>query len=427
MTTQTVKRAFKYRFYPTDEQAALLARTFGCARLVYNKALDARTQGWTLENKRITGFDTMKMLTEWKKTEELAFLSEVSSVALQQSLHHLQDGFSNFFAKRARYPKFKSRHDNKQSVTFVASGFRYDEAAQSITLAKMKLPLDIAWSRDLPLGSSPSSVTVSRDASNRWHISMLVDAPVTALPKSAKAVGIDFGVTTLAALSDGSMFSNPRNEAKDRNKLYRLQKELARKQKGSRNREKARVKVARVHARIADRRRDNLHKVTTKIIRENQTVILEDLNVLGMRSNGRSFKKGLNRAISDASFGEFRSMLEYKAGWFGREMVVIDRFYPSTKMCSNCANIKPIGLGDRVYHCEKCGHSENRDLNAAKNIRAAGLAVLAYGDGVKPSRVKARVVAVSEVGSPSEQSVGISHLKRGKDVKDSSSNRLDFP
>jgi len=407
MTTKTVKRAFKYRFYPTDEQARLLARTFGSARLVYNKALDVRTKGWALENKRITGFDTMKMLTEWKKTEELSFLNEVSSVVLQQSLRHLQDSFSNFFGKRAKYPKFKSRHDNKQSVTFVSTGFRYDEVAQFITLAKMKTPLDIAWSRDLPVGSKPSSVTVSRDASNRWHISMLVDMPVTTLPKSNKTVGIDLGVTTLATLSDGSTYSNPRNEAKDRDKLARLQRELSRKQKGSRNREKARVKVARVHARIADRRRDNLHKVTTEIIRENQTVILEDLNVVGMRSNGRSFKKGLNRAISDAAFGEFRSMLEYKASWYGREVVIIDRFYPSTKLCSSCTNIKPMGLGDRVYHCEKCGHNENRDLNAAKNIRAAGLAVLAYGDGVKPPHAKARAVTVSEVGNPSEQSVGL--------------------
>jgi len=409
MTINTVKRAYKYRFYPTDEQAQLLARTFGCARLVYNKALDIRSKAWTNEQKNVSSNDVSKLLPEWKKTEELAFLNEVSSVALQQSLNHLQTAFTNFFGKRAKYPTFKKRA-NRQSASFTVAAFSWDESKREIKLAKTKEPLDIVWSRNIPIGARISSLTVSRDPAMRWYVSMLAEVDIPTLSKNDKSVGIDLGVLRLATLSDGTEFVNPRSANHLRTKLVKAQRAHARKAKGSKNREKSRIRVARIHAAIADRRHDNLHKVTTQIVRENQTIILEDLNVRGMTSNGGSYKRGLNRAISDASFAEFRTMLEYKAKWYGREVVVIDRFYPSSQLCSSCGNRKKLMLSQRQYECDSCGLKLDRDLNAAKNIVAVGLTVLAYGDGMKPSRAKRDNVSVVEVGNPVEQFAGIPRL-----------------
>lgn len=377
---RTVKRAYKYRFYPTSEQADLLNRTFGCVRLVYNKALEERTRAWAAEQRNITYGDTSAMLTAWKKTDDLAFLTEVSSVPLQQALRHLQGAFSKFWAKQNRYPRFKSKHRSRASAEFTASGFRWD--GQNITLAKTRDPLNIAWSRPLPPGAAPTSVTVSRDNADRWFLSLLVEEKITPLPPAANpAVGVDMGLESFAVLSTGEKIANPRHEARDRARLARAQRALARKQKGSQNRQKARRKVARVHARITDRRRDHLHKLSTRLIRENQAVMIEDLSVAGMKAAGGRYKAGLNRGISDAAWGEFRSLLEYKADWYGREVVVIDRWFPSSQLCSSCGTVtgrKPLGV--RSWTCQ-CGARHDRDVNAAKNILAAGLAVSVCGDG----------------------------------------------
>ena len=319
------------------------------------------------------------MLTEWKADPETVWLYEVSNVALQQGLQHLQQAYVNFWAKRARYPHFKSKHKSRASATFTTSGFRYRDG--QVTLAKMSEPLDIRWSRPLPEGAEPSTVTVSRDAAGRWHISILVEEAIKTLPPLGPAVGIDAGVTSLVTLSTGEKVTNPRHERRDRARLALTQRRLARKAKSSANRAKARVKVAQVHARIADRRRDHLHKLSTRIIRENQTVIIEDLTVRNMVRN-----HALARAISDASWSEFRRMLEYKADWYGRTVVAIDRFYPSSKTCSTCGAITAqMPLNVREWTCQ-CGAAHDRDVNAAQVIRAAGLAVLACGDGVRPAR-----------------------------------------
>ncbi|MGW4695923.1 RNA-guided endonuclease InsQ/TnpB family protein, partial [Kitasatospora cineracea] len=266
MATNHVKRAFKYRFHPTDAQAAELSRTFGCVRKVYNMALQARTEAWSLRQERINYNTTSAMLTAWKKTEELAYLSEVSSVPLQQTLRHLQGAFTNFFAKRAKYPTFKSKRKSRRSAEHTSSAFRFRNGA--LTLAKMAEPLDIVWSRPLPEDAAPSTVTVSQDAAGRWFVSMLCeDRPTMPDPVNA-AVGIDAGITSLVTLSTGEKITNPKFERADRLALAKAQRELARKAKGSNNRAKARVKVARVHARIADRRRDFLHKLTTRLVRE---------------------------------------------------------------------------------------------------------------------------------------------------------------
>ena len=379
-----MKRAFKYRFHPTNEQAAELSRTFGCVRKVYNLALEARTVAWFQRQERVNYNATSAMLTQWKKTEELAFLCEVSSVPLQQTLRHLQGAFSNFFEGRAKYPRFKSKKRTRRCAEYTRSAFTYRDGA--LTLAKMKSPLAIVWSRPLPVGAKPSMVTVSQDSAGRWFVSMLCeDASVRPLPALDTAVGIDAGITTLVTLSTGEKITNPRHERQDRTRLARAQRVLAKKEKGSRNRDKARVKVAKVHARIADRRRDFLHQFTTRLVRENQTIVIEDLTVRNMVKN-----KSLARAISDAAWTNMRSMLEYKCTWYGRNLVAIDRWFPSTKLCSACGTVQDkLPLNVREWTCG-CGATHDRDVNAACNILAAGLAVTACGAGVRPQRESSR-------------------------------------
>ncbi|WP_416958103.1 RNA-guided endonuclease InsQ/TnpB family protein [Streptomyces sp. Agncl-13] len=376
-----VKRAFKYRFYPTEAQATELSRTFGCVRKVYNLALAARSEAWTLRQEQVTYNQTSAMLTGWKRTEELAFLREVSSVPLQQTLRHVQTAFTHFFAKRAKYPRFKTRKKSRKSAEYSRSGFRFRDGR--LTLAKMTEPLDIVWSRPLPEGAQPSTVSVSQDAAGRWFVSMLCDDPtIGPLPTADAAVGIDVGLIHLLTLSSGEKVANPRHERRDRGRLARAQRELSRKAKGEgTNRAKARRKVAKIHARIADRRRDLLHKLTTRLVRENQTLVIEDLTVRNLVKNHM-----LARAISDASWSEFRSMLEYKAAWYGREVIVVDRFFPSSKLCSNCGSLRQeMPLSVRTWTCD-CGTTHDRDVNAARNLLAAGLAVSVCGAGVRPQR-----------------------------------------
>ncbi|WP_406498292.1 transposase [Streptomyces sp. NBC_01604] len=380
MAANHVKRAFKYRFYPSDAQAAELSRTFGCVRKVYNLALDARTQAWARQE-RVNYNATSAMLTAWKKTEELAFLNDVSSVPLQQTLRHLQTAFTHFFARRARYPRFKSRKRSRKSAEYTTSGFRFQDG--QLTLAKMADPLDIVWSRPLPDGATPSTVTVSQDAAGRWFVSLLCEDPhVTPLPPTNGAVGIDVGLNHLLTLSTGEKIANPRHERRDRARLARAQRELSRRAKGDgANRRKARRKVAKVHARIADRRRDLLHKLTTRLVRDNQTLVIEDLAVRNLVKN-----RTLARGISDASWSEFRSMLEYKAAWYGRQVIAVDRFFPSSRMCSVCGTVQDrMPLSVRTWTCA-CGAAHDRDVNAAKNLLAAGLAVSVCGAGVRPQR-----------------------------------------
>lgn len=379
-----MKRAYKYRFYPTDAQRIELLRTFGCVRKVYNLALDARTRAWFIEQRRVNYNETSAMLTAWKKSDELAFLGEVSSVPLQQTLRHLQGAFAAFFDKRSRYPRFKSRKKSRASAEYTRSGFTCRDG--QLTLAKMREPLNIVWSRPLPEGAEPTTVTVSRDAADRWFVSILVETATEHCGPTDAAVGVDAGIDALATLSTGEKITNPKHEKRDRKRLAKAQREMSRKEKGSSNRDKARRRVARVHARIADRRRDHLHKVTTRLVRENQTVVIEDLSVRNMVKN-----RSLARAISDASWTEVRSMLEYKCAWYGRDLVVIDRWFPSSKTCSSCGKLtEATPLNIREWTCDGCKARHDRDVNAAKNILAAGLAVSACGAGVRPQRDSSR-------------------------------------
>ncbi|UGQ10076.1 transposase [Yinghuangia sp. ASG 101] len=377
MTERVVKRAFRYRCYPTECQAAELSRTFGCVRLVYNKALHERTRAWEGERRRVSYAQTSAALTAWKKTPELGFLGEVSCVPLQQALRHVQTAFANFFARRARYPRFKSRKKSRASAEYTRSAFTWRDGR--LTLAKTSGPLDIVWSRPMPEGAEPSTVTVSRDSAGRWFVSLLCDDTVAPAPPTSEAVGVDLGITSLATLSTGEKTDNPRHEQRDRERLARAQRNLARKATGSMNRAKARLTVARVHARIADRRRDHLHKLSTRLVRENQTIVIEDLSVRNMAKN-----RSLARAIADAGWRDLRAMLTYKSAWHGRELVVVDRWFPSSRLCSACGTVGArLPLDVREWTCA-CGTVHDRDVNAAKNILAAGPAVTVCGDGVRP-------------------------------------------
>jgi putative transposase len=366
-----VQRAYKYRFYPTDEQESVLARTFGCARFVRNHFLRVRTDAFYQEHKRIGFNDTCKLLTALKQESDTAFLQEVSNVVLQQALRNLDTAFKNFFQGRARYPVFKKKHA-RQSARYTTSGFRWKDG--EIWLAKMAAPLNIRWSRKFT--GDPSSVTVSKDTAGRYFISLLVEEQVSLLPVVNKINGMDLGLKDAAILSDGEKIPNPTYLRKAEQKLAHAQRELAKKQKDSNNRAKARIKVAKLHARVRDCRNDWQHKFTTRLIRENQVIGAESLSIKNMVKN-----RSLAKAIHDTGWGEIVRQLEYKALWYGRTFVQIDKFYPSSKRCSECGHVREkLELDIRSWVCSECGTHHDRDVNAAKNILSAGLAILAGAD-----------------------------------------------
>jgi putative transposase len=381
-------RAYRYRFYPTPAQQQQLARTFGCVRHVYNWALDLRSTAWSADKVRVNYHETARQLTLLKQREDHAWLQEVSNVALQQSLRHLDKSFANFFAKRAAYPRFKSRRDNVQAASYMTNGFTLRDG--KLTLAKHDAPLDLRWSRPLPEGAKITSVTITRDAAGRYHASLLVDEAVVPLASVDKAIGIDLGLLDLAVTSDGQRIANPRFAAKKQARIARWQRKLARKREAakatmgltgravpkgvriprSNNAAKLSKRLARLHAGVRDARRDQLHKASTQLLRENQTVCVEDLAVSNMVKNAR-----LSRSISDAAWREFRSMLEYKAALYGRECIVVSRWLPSSKRCHACGHTaESLPLSVRKWTCPRCGMDHDRDINAARNILAAGLA-----------------------------------------------------
>lgn len=377
-----IKRAYKFRFYPNPEQIEQLAQTFGCSRFVYNHMLRLRTDAWYERQERIGYHETSALLTALKKQPEYEWLKEVSSVPVQQSLQHLQNAFTNFFAKRAAYPSFKSKH-GKQSATYVASAFKWVDS--KLTLAKMKEPLAIRFSRTIPKAAKVTTVTVSKDTAGRYFVSMLCDDAVATLPEATGQIGIDLGLTHFAVLSTGEKIAAPNVFRKNEKKLAKLQRRLAKKQKGSKNRAKAKLKVARIHAKIADTRRDFTHKLSTRLIRENQTIATETLAVKNMVKNGN-----LAKSISDAGWSDFVRQLEYKAKWYGRTLVGIDKWYPSSKRCSACGFVvSKMPLSVREWTCPECGVVHDRDLNAARNILAAGLAASALGESGNPTQAYA--------------------------------------
>src|SRR5438034_2200698 len=377
------KKAYKYRFSPSPEQKRILAQTFGCCRYVYNWALRQRTDAYYQHGERLYYEGTAQRLVLLKKQEETVWLNAVSSVPLQQALRHLDQAFRNFFEGRAQYPTFKKKR-HQQSATYASNAFTWD--GHHLTLAKMDAPLPIVWHRPLPDGCKPSSVTVTKDEAERYFVSILVEEDIKPLEVTPKMVGLDLGLKSMVITSDGHTYGNPKFFAKEEKKLAKAQRRHAKKKKGSKNRSKARLKVARIQKKIADRRRDYQHKLSTQTIRENQVVCIESLQVKNMVKN-----HCLAKAISDVGWSELVRQLEYKAAWYGRTVVKIDKWYPSSKRCFDFGHmLDSLPLDVRSWACTAGGVVHDRDSNAAKNILAAGLAVAAYGEAVRPGRAKAQ-------------------------------------
>lgn len=362
-----MKLRYSYRFYPTTEQQTNLAKAFGCARVVWNDALALCQRSEKLPKNS----ELQKIcITQAKVLEERMWLSEVSNIPLQQSVADLGVAFSNFFSSmkgkrkgpKIRSPRFKKRH-GKQSIRFTRNGFSLK--GKKVYLAKVG-SVKVHWSRELP--AEPSSVSVIKDASNRYFLSFVVEKDPMLLPESPHSVGIDLGITTFATLSTGEKIEAPKPLKRNLKKLARFQKELSRCQKGSNRRKVARLKVAKLHARISDIRKDFLHKLSSKLIFENQEINLEDLNVSGMVKNRK-----LSKAISDLGWRAFRTMLEAKASMYGREVNVISRWEPTSQVCSACGfrgGRKELNV--REWECLNCGTHHDRDINAAINIKVAG-------------------------------------------------------
>ncbi|MGV9221538.1 RNA-guided endonuclease InsQ/TnpB family protein [Streptomyces albogriseolus] len=381
---------YSFRLYPGAGQRMALARAFGCARVVYNDALrvreEARSEGLPFPR---TGDLSKRLITEAKNTPERAWLGEVSAVILQQSLRDLDTAYRNFFdglkGKRPRMgaPRFKSCKGSRQAVRFTAN------ARWSITTGgKLRLPkigdLKAKWSRALP--SVPSTVTVVKDSAGRYFASFVVETgPEELLPETTPEIGIDLGLGHFAVLSDGRKVDSPRFLRRAEKRLKKAQRALSRKEKGSSNRNKARLKVACAHAKVTHARREFHHQLSTKLIRENQAVAVEDLAVKGLA------RTRLAKSVHDAGWSAFVSMLEYKAARYGRAFHRIGRFEPTSQVCSQCG-VKdgPKPLNVRVWTCQACGAVLDRDINAAVNVaKAAGLAVSACGAQVRPGLVPA--------------------------------------
>ncbi|MFD4659036.1 RNA-guided endonuclease InsQ/TnpB family protein [Kitasatospora sp. NPDC058444] len=390
---------YSYRLYPTVGQRAALTRTFGCARVVHNDALAVRKAARKAGLPYPRATEVQKhVITAAKKTAERGWLASVAVDPLIQSLRDLDTAYRNFFdsvsGKRAGrpvgLPRFKSRKDGRQSLRFTRNGFRI-QGNGKLNLAKIG-DVRVKWSRDLP--ADPSSVTIVLDAAGRYHASFVVDVEPDPLPEAGAEVGIDLGLVTYAVLSDGSVIDNPRFLRKAERRLKAAQREASRKAKGSKNRAKARRKVAKAHAKVADTRRDWAHKQTTRIVRENQAVYLEDLNVRGL-ARGR-----LAKSVHDAGWAAFRRLLEEKAVRYGRTVGIVHRAFPSSQVCSECGyRDGPKPLAVREWTCGACGVLHDRDLNAARNILAAGQAdrLNAPGGPVSPG------VAIPRRARPDER------------------------
>ena len=363
-------RGFKFRFYPTSAQRLELAQTFGCTRFVYNWALALRTNSYYQDKVSLNYTDTSNALTKLKKDSEKFWLKQVSAVPLQQSLRHLNTAFVNFFAGRNKYPRFKKKN-NRQSAHYAPNAFKWQDG--KLTLAKMSQPLKIRWSRYFE--GQPKQVIVSKDPSNRYFVSFLVEEKLEQWKPATEKIGIDLGIKDLVVCSNGFASGNPKHYQKYQARLKTLQRRLAKKKKGSNNRYKARLKVAKLHAKIADCRKDFLHKLTTQLVRENQAIYTETLAVKNMMANRK-----LSKAIADCAWGEFLRQLEYKAKWHNRKIGAIDKWFPSTKRCYPCGYIvDKLPLEIREWRCPSCNSLNLRDYNSSLNILAVGQTVFASG------------------------------------------------
>lgn len=371
---------YRFRVYPGAPQRRLLAKTFGCVRYVYNRALELRKDAYAENKTTISYAQTSAALTGWKKEPALVWLREVSCVPLQQCLRHLQTAYRNFFAKRAAYPRFKSMR-GVQSAEFTRSAFGWDGKQFNLTLAKIG-HLRIRWSRQF--ASEPSTVTITKDCAGRYFATLCLDETVAPLPKTGEYVGIDLGIGCLATLSTGEKMPNSKFLDRSLARLAKLKRTLARRKKGSRRWHCWRLKVARLHVHIADSRQDLLAKLTTDVVRRFDLNCIENLDVSSMM-DGRHRA----RQMADVGMYAFRQMLTYKCRWYGKELQVVDRYFPSSKRCSDCRHVlESLPLAIREWICPCCGTSHDRDHNAAKNIWSAGQAASVRGGHVRPQATR---------------------------------------
>ncbi|WP_129311260.1 RNA-guided endonuclease TnpB family protein [Streptomyces sp. L2] len=397
---------YSFRLYPDSSQQRALAKAFGCARVVFNDAVRAR------EDARKTGQPfpkigelSARLITQAKRTAARCWLGEVSAVVLQQSLRDAETAYRNFFAslkgtrKGARLgaPHFRSRKDKRQSIRFTANARWSVTEAGRLSLPKIGA-VKVKWSRTLP--ATPTSVTVIKDAAGRYFASFVVDTDPAAdrarMPATDRTTGIDLGLTHFAVLSDGTKIDSPRFLRRAEKKLKKAQRELSRKQKGSKNRDKARLNVARAHTKVADARREFHHQLSTRLISENQGIAVEDLSVAGLA------RTRLAKSVHDAGWSSFIGMLTYKAKRYGRTLVTIGRFEPTSQTCSTCGTVDgPKPLDVREWTCAACGAVHDRDHNAAINVKqAAGLAVSACGAPVRPGAIPAQREETGSHGFP---------------------------
>lgn len=360
-----MQKGVRFRIYPNREQQNLIGKTFGCCRLIYNKGLAMRNESYKSGDK--VGFaQTSAMLPELKKQEDFAFLKEVDSIALQQSLRDLDRGFVNFFQKRVRHPQFKSKHDNHQSYRTVNHGDNIRIVGKHIKLPKLEY---VKIRQSMEVGHI-NNVTVERTPTGKYFAVLNVEFEPVPRPNQGGTIGIDVGIKEFYTDSNGNTVPNPKYLEKSQRKLIREQRRLSRKQKGSNNRIKQRIKVAKVHEKITNQRNDFLQKQSTMLVRENQTICIEDLNIWGMIRNHR-----LAMSIASASWSKFFTMLEYKSVWYGNDLRKVPTRYPSSQTCSCCGYKNPLvkNLAIRVWECPVCHTIHNRDENAGINIRNRGL------------------------------------------------------
>ncbi|MEU8385690.1 transposase, partial [Streptosporangium sp. NPDC048865] len=362
---------YSYRLCPDTAQRQALARAFGCARVVFNDGLRARQDAREVGLAHLSDAELSRRLTAVKATPERAWLGEVSAVVLQQALADLNTAYRAFFASvtgrrkgpKAGPPRYRSRKDNRQAIRFTKNARFAVTAGGRLRLPKIG-DVAVRWSRPLP--SEPSSVTIVKDAAGRYLASFVVETGDEPLPEVTAEAGVDLGLTHFAVLSDGQKIDNPRILRRAAKKLRKAQKALSRKAKGSNNRTKAVVKVARAHARVADARRDFAHKLSARLIRDNQAIYVEDLSVKGLA------RTRLARSVHDAGWSAFVGMLEYKAARYGRTFAGIGRWFPSSKPCSQCGSVATaLPLNVRSWVC-LCGAAHDRDVNAAIDILAEG-------------------------------------------------------
>jgi len=358
-------KGYKYRIFPTELQKDQLQGFFGVSRLVYNLGLETKKEAYTTRKKNVSKYDLIKQLPELKK--EFKYIKECPSQSLQMALFNLDTAYQNFFKGKGQFPKFKNRY-SKQSLAF-PQGYKISFKDNTIELPKLK-SVSVDFHREFK--GTPKKVTLSRDATNKYYISVLVDTDDVVEQKQItydNSVGVDFGIKDLAITSDGEIFEN-KNHYKSQQKRLRIeQRSLARKQKGSINRQKQKLIVALLHEKIRNQRKDQLHKLSKYLVDNYDTICIEDLNVSSMVKNRK-----LSKAISDMGWRELRTMLEYKSKLYGKNLLTIGRFEPSSKVCSNCGTIKKdLKLSDRTYNCNKCNFELDRDINSAINIKNFGL------------------------------------------------------